>query len=255
MKVRPGTAKRKQPANAQVSRKAPRFKRSIAPGVARASGLSRQYAHTAQLLLRIGSTESNAVIELSDLPLSGETEEQVLAAFNTAESQRSLADSFHRIVASHRNSVKERSLDEAPVAIPSTLQGAYARGETGVRHFADRADMLTGEQFAHLVGLSRATIDNRRVTNKLLALEVGAKRGVRYPEWQGLLIRDSSDRARFEDTLRHLRTVDPWSRYRFFMNRSPALGGLTPVEALRARLGAEVCAAATEWASGDQGGG
>lgn len=254
MKVRPGAAKRK-PAIARVSRKAPRFERSIAPGVARASGLSRQYAHTAQLLLRIGSTESKAVIELTDLPLSAETEEQLLAAFKTPESQRSLADLFHRIVTSHRNAVKERSFDQAPVAIPATLQGAYARGEAGMRQLAERADMLTGEQFAHQVGLSRATVDNRRVANKLLALEVGAKRGVRYPEWQGLLIRDSSDRARFEDTLRQLRTVDPWSRYRFFMHRSPALGGMTPVEALRVRRGAEVCAAAKEWVSGEQGGG
>ena len=105
------------------------------------------------------------------------------------------------------------------------------------------------------LGLSRATVDNRRQEGKLLALEFGSKRGFRFPQWQRDLVEERDVRASFEAVLNRLAQVGPWSRYRFFVQSSPELDGRTPVEALRAGEGAAVLHAAETWAQAEQGGG
>jgi len=111
------------------------------------------------------------------------------------------------------------------------------------------------EQLAAELGLSRATVDNRRQEGKLLALEFGSKRGFRFPQWQRDLVEERDTRASFEAVLNGLAAVGPWSRYRFFVQSSPQLEGRTPVEALRAGEGEAVLRAAESWAQGEQGGG
>ena len=105
------------------------------------------------------------------------------------------------------------------------------------------------------LGLTRATVDNRRTEGRLLALDFGTKRGFRYPAWQGDLVQDAGARATFERVLRSLREEGAWSRYRFLTQAAPALGGVSPTEALRTGRGEEVLRAAEIWAAGEQGGG
>jgi biotin operon repressor len=137
----------------------------------------------------------------------------------------------------------------------AALTRAFDRAEESKVELLQRADMLNGEQLATELGLSRATVDNRRQEGKLLALEFGSKRGFRFPQWQRDLVEERDTRASFEAVLHRLAEVGPWSRYRFFVQSSPRLEGRTPVEALRAGEGEAVLQAAESWAQGEQGGG
>jgi hypothetical protein len=160
-------------------------------------------------------------------------------------------------------------IDDAVTMAPSTrrleiavtkspvraLTQAFDRAEERKINLLQRADMLNGEQLAAELGLSHATVDNRRQEGKLLALEFGAKRGFRFPQWQRDLVEERDTRASFEAVLNQLAPVQPWSRYRFFVQSSPELGGRTPVEALRAGEADSVLHAAETWTQGEQGGG
>jgi biotin operon repressor len=150
---------------------------------------------------------------------------------------------------------RARSEAPAPEKNAAALAQAFDRAEDRKVNLLKRADMLNGEQLAAELGLSRATVDNRRQEGKLLALEFGTKRGFRFPQWQRDLVEERDIRASFEAVLNRLAQVGPWSRYRFFVQSSPELDGRTPVEALRAGEGAAVLNAAETWVQGDQGGG
>jgi hypothetical protein len=137
----------------------------------------------------------------------------------------------------------------------AALTRAFDRAEERKVELLQRADMLNGEQLAAELGLSRATVDNRRQEGKLLALEFGSKRGFRFPQWQRDLVEERDHRASFEAVLNRLASVGPWSRYRFFVQGAPALDGRTPVEALRAGEAEVVLQAAESWVTAEQGGG
>lgn len=144
---------------------------------------------------------------------------------------------------------------DAVQRVDAALARAFARGNETQAAWATRSDLLTGEAFGAVVGLSRATVDNRRRAGQLLALELGAKRGVRYPAWQCELLADAACRASFERVLAALAGVAPTSAVRFFTQAAPALGGRTPLDALQAGEAASVLRAAKTWARGEQGGG
>src|ERR1700730_803842 len=137
----------------------------------------------------------------------------------------------------------------------AALAQAFDRAEERKVELLQRADMLNGEQLAEEIGLSRATVDNRRQEGKLLALEFGSKRGFRFPQWQRDLVEERDTRASFEAVLHRLAAVGPWSRYRFFVQNSPRLEGRAPVDALRAGEDEALLRAAESWAQGEQGGG
>src|SRR5580704_8283938 len=99
----------------------------------------------------------------------------------------------------------------------AVLAQAFDRAEESKVELLKRPDMLNGEQLAAELGLSRATVDNRRQEGRLLALEFGTKRGFRFPQWQRDLVEERDVRAIFEAVLNRLAPVEPWSRYRFFM--------------------------------------
>jgi hypothetical protein len=150
----------------------------------------------------------------------------------------------------------ERLGKEAGSRAPNlaALERAFARAEMSKAEILKSPEMLNGEDLGRELGLSRATIDNRRLDGKLLALEFGTKRGFRYPRWQRELLEESRTREQFEAVLERLTSVGAWSRYRFFTQSAPMLGGKTPLEALRAGAGDRVIAAADTWARGEQGG-
>ncbi len=136
----------------------------------------------------------------------------------------------------------------------AALERAFARADIAQANLAKRSDMLTGEQIATKLGLSRATVDNRRVAGRMLAVDLGTKRGVRYPDWQAEWLADATRRAAFESTLHALGEVGASSKYRFFTQVAPALGGRTPAEALNAGDAHDVIQVAKIWGSGEQGG-
>jgi hypothetical protein len=142
-----------------------------------------------------------------------------------------------------------------PAENQEALERAQARARVAKVELLKRADMLTGAQLAERLGLTRATVDKRRIEGKLLALDFGTKRGFRYPAWQSDLVQDAGARSTFERVLHSLGEEGAWSRYRFLTQAAPALGGVCPTEALRAGRGEEVLRAAQIWASGEQGGG
>jgi biotin operon repressor len=136
----------------------------------------------------------------------------------------------------------------------AALERAFARAEVSKAELLNSPEMLNGEDLGLELGLSRTTIDNRRLEGKLLALEFGTKRGFRYPRWQRELLEESRTREQFEAVLERLKSVGAWSRYRFFMQSAPALGGKTPLEALQAGATDDLIAAAETWGRGEQGG-
>jgi hypothetical protein len=105
------------------------------------------------------------------------------------------------------------------------LRGAGQRD----RLFA-RVEMLTVEQVARLLGLTRQGVDLRRRKGRLIGLERG-RRGYLYPAWQFV---DGQVVPGFEEVLAALASSGPWLACRFFMQREPRLGGRRPIDALRA---------------------
>jgi hypothetical protein len=168
-----------------------------------------------------------------------EAAERILAAARGASAPAS------RIVEWLRDGGRSRSDRE------QVLELAYRRGAERRAVILRDPTMLTGEAAASRLGVSRETINKRAQQGKLLALEFG-KRGKRYPEWQ---FEDRVIGAPLESVLVALGSVGAWQRFRFFTQSQPALGGRTPVEALRRGMAERVIQAAEIWAEGDQGGG
>ena len=158
----------------------------------------------------------------------------------------------------HRGSpsaLKENLSRGASTHAAEALKRAFERAEDSKLKILQRPDMLNGEALGAQLGLTRATVDNRRQAGKLLALDFGSKRGFRYPSWQRELLEDQRRREAYERVLNRLQSVGAWSRYRFFTQRSPALQGQSPLEALLGGADESVLRAADTWATGEQGGG
>jgi len=85
--------------------------------------------------------------------------------------------------------------------------------------------MLSSDQIAERLGLSREAVLQKRRRGELLGIE-GAKRGVRFPAWQ--LGRDGRPIA----ILRELHDVlgEPWAVFRFLRQQHPELGMRTGLQ-------------------------
>ncbi len=134
----------------------------------------------------------------------------------------------------------------------AALERAFERGERSKAEILAQPDMLTGQQLAKLLGMSRATVDLRRQQDKLLAVDFGSKRGVRYPAWQAEILLDPDKRKVFEQALAKLSKLSPWSRYRFFMMSSAALGSSSPMHRFKNAAYEKIVEAAEAWAEGDE---
>ena len=113
--------------------------------------------------------------------------------------------------------------------LDASLGEARVRGAQRATEILNRPDMLTADQFAAAIGATRETVHQKRRRREVLGLE-GAKRGVRFPDWQvsanGVLL---SELPR----LFELFGDHPWAVYRFLRERHPELGGVTAPDALR----------------------
>jgi hypothetical protein len=142
-----------------------------------------------------------------------------------------------------------------PAKNANALAQAFLRADLTKIEMLRRPDMVNGEVLAQELGVSRATVDNRRIAGQLLALEFPSKRGFRYPLWQRDLILNDNSRGLFEAVLERLASLGPWSRYRFFTQDAPALAGQSPLQVLVAGRSESVLNAADSWVQGEQGGG
>ena len=107
--------------------------------------------------------------------------------------------------------------------------------------------MLSAEETAKLLAISRQAVDKRRRQGQLLGLIQG-RRGYAYPAWQfenGRTIKD------LEKVLEALRDHDPWMQVTFFLNSNDRLAGMSPLDVLRAGETGRVVSAAAEF--GEQG--
>lgn len=135
---------------------------------------------------------------------------------------------------------------QAPEAVAVLRQDdpfaeARLRGlEIRERLLGAEGGVLTAEQVARHLGISRQAVDKRRRVGRLLALSTG-RRGYLYPAWQ---ISQHGVVNGFERVLGQLLVRDPWMQAAFFLGGDPRLNGMTPLEALRTGRIEEACRAA-----------
>lgn len=116
-----------------------------------------------------------------------------------------------------------------PDRLAGAIARARARGERRAAEILDGPEMLNSDTMADRLGVSRETVNRMRRRGELLGLE-GARRGVRYPDWQ-LLPPGQLPLPRMPEFFRAL--GDPWSVYRFLLQVHPELGGRRALDAVR----------------------
>jgi hypothetical protein len=119
--------------------------------------------------------------------------------------------------------------------LESALAAARERGQTRVAEILNGPDMLTAEEFAHLIGTSRVTVNTKRQNHQVLGLQ-GARRGFRFPKWQ--ISEDGKPFSALPALFDRL-GGSPWAVYRFLVQHHPELEGLTGREALSRGLATE----------------
>jgi hypothetical protein len=133
-----------------------------------------------------------------------------------------------RTPGSHRTA--DRQSPSQDTRLDHALSAARERGHARAAEILSGDEMLSADEFAELLGVSRVTVNTRRQKHELLALE-GARRGFRFPEWQ---VDENGKSFEVLPRLFELLGDNPWTIYRFLVQRHPALGGMTAKDALRA---------------------
>jgi hypothetical protein len=131
-------------------------------------------------------------------------------------------------------------------ALDRALAAARVRGDALVAEIMHSADLVTGREFADLIGASHETVNQKRRSGELLALE-GATRGLRYPKWQ---LTDDGRPLPGLRQLFHELGGNPWTVYRFLLQQHPELGGETGLDALKRNHLERVLAAARNISEG-----
>jgi hypothetical protein len=131
--------------------------------------------------------------------------------------------------------------------LEAALQAARERGRLRFAQILSQDDMLTAEEFAERLGVSRMTVNARRQKHELLGLD-GAKRGFRFPAWQ---VDDDGKAFNVLPKLFELLGDNPWGVYRFLTQRHAALEGLSAKDALNRGQKTQVLETAESLAHGD----
>jgi hypothetical protein len=140
----------------------------------------------------------------------------------------------------------EPETPDDPDDLDQALAAARERGKSRATEILERADMLSADAFARLIGTSRVTVNAKRQAHQLLGLD-GAKRGFRFPEWQ--VGDDGKPFAALPALFERLGGA--WAVYRFLIQHHPELDGLTAREALRQGMSSDVLAVAEGIAQGN----
>jgi hypothetical protein len=139
------------------------------------------------------------------------------------------------------------SADADDDELERALDAARERGRLRAAEILSGEDMLSADDFAELLGVSRVTVNAKRQKHEVLALD-GAKRGFRFPAWQ--IDENGKPFGAMPKLFEHLGD-SPWAVYRFLVQRHPALGGVRGVDALRRGRAAEAISTAESIARGD----
>jgi hypothetical protein len=131
--------------------------------------------------------------------------------------------------------------------LDAALQAARERGRLRSAEILEQDDMLTAEEFAERLGVSRVTVNARRQKHELLGLD-GAKRGFRFPAWQ---VDDDGKPLDALPKLFELLGDSPWGVYRFLTQRHSVLDGASAKDALTRGRTTQVLQAAESLAQGD----
>jgi hypothetical protein len=108
------------------------------------------------------------------------------------------------------------------------LRGLRARDEL----LAADGGVISTEEAAQLLGLTRQAVDKRRRNGRLLGLSFG-RRGYIYPVWQFDAAHPRGVLPGLEAVLDDLRDHDPWSQLIFFVSPNVRLEETTPLACLR----------------------
>jgi hypothetical protein len=134
------------------------------------------------------------------------------------------------------------------------LAGEDLLGEARLRGLGERDRLLHAEggvmsaqDAAEHLGISRQAVDKRRKAGTLLGLTFG-RRGYAYPAWQ---FGTGGTIAGMETILAVLENLDSWMKAVFFLSPNVRLDGEIPIKALRKGRVPEVARAAR--AFGDHG--
>lgn len=109
------------------------------------------------------------------------------------------------------------------------LDAARERGRLRAAEVLSGEEMLSAEEFAELLGVSRVTVNAKRQKHEVLALE-GAKRGFRFPAWQ---VDENGKPFEVLPKLFELLGDSPWTVYRFLVQRHAELDGASARDYLR----------------------
>ncbi|SOC20409.1 helix-turn-helix domain-containing protein [Thalassospira xiamenensis] len=115
------------------------------------------------------------------------------------------------------------------------VEAARKRGRKLFAEIFAGEEMKTSEEFAALLGVSVATVHNRRRRGELIGLK-GAVKGYRFPIWQ--LNKDGKPYAILDEL--HDRLGGSWSVYRLLTQHHGELDGVTGLEALQKGQDAQV---------------
>ncbi|GBQ26494.1 hypothetical protein AA0472_2129 [Acetobacter estunensis NRIC 0472] len=117
---------------------------------------------------------------------------------------------------------------------PRTRSETFARAEERGRHLTatilSGPDMLTGEIFAHRLGLTVSDLHDLEQAHAVLVLPESSPREARYPAWQ---IDATGQPFPVPPALFDTLGDSGWTIYRFLMQSHPELAGQTALEALR----------------------
>ena len=185
--------------------------------IAQASNLLLAFVNRSQDPLREAfmTRALRAVAELVERLESGEIKEAVGA--------RSDYDALLSALSTHQ--AIEQLTQHDPFAA-ARIRGIQARANL----LEQEGGTLGVAEVGRLLGITRQAVDKRRKAGRLLGLRHG-RHGYVYPGWQ---FGDQGTIAGFEETLEALGDHDPWMCLTFLLNPSSSLGGISPLQALRA---------------------
>ena len=139
-----------------------------------------------------------------------------------------------------------RAADDNEDDLDRALDAARARGRLRASEILSGEEMLSADDFAELLGVSRVTVNAKRQRHEVLALE-GAKRGFRFPAWQ---VDENGKPFDVLPRLFELLGDSPWTVYRFLVQRHPELDGARAQDLLRRGRSTAVIEAAESVAQG-----
>lgn len=122
----------------------------------------------------------------------------------------------------------EATDDAGKAEFEKAMSEAKSRGDVATAQILSNPDMLSADEFAAEIGMTRAGLHKMRARHEVLGLE-GPKRGTRFPRSQ---LVDGHLLPGLKQVFEVL-SGGPWTVYRFLQQKHPELGGASALDALK----------------------